>query len=356
MGILRTIDKVQQWAIGPGLIVLAQYAQLAPKFVVSNALLVDGHAEEELILRSAMAKAMLVCLVCEMVWTASRPQGVSLGMAGIFLIISTLISGITTALAYMESDKFGPQTAFGLQVASGIFTIPVSQCTALWRLGQIHSPVRWRVVGWIVTIMISTLSLLVPFLATMTPTLVLGCAFPFSIALCMWCVDERHVPSDPSVDDKQGKSASNSNNNKSVRGPRKKSPTYVPIWPTTLHFLLLAVVCGTNAEAINDMATGLCIRASQAKGNFGLALTNNISILLSQLLALASETGWTMAVSNETSRVIGFLGLWSCTQILRGFGMTMLDDGGATGSSALAFFVFIDKYTGFVPSLSFRGS
>ena len=51
-----------------------------------------------------------------------------------------------------------------------------------------------------------------------------------------------------------------------------------------LVFVFFHVFIGTNAEAVNDMAIGHRVRRELGKGNAGLALTNNASVLLSQLL------------------------------------------------------------------------
>ena len=64
-------------------------------------------------------------------------------------------------------------------------------------------------------------------------------------------------------------------------------------------YVFFHIFIGTNAEAVNDMAIGHRVRRELGKGNAGLALTNNLSVLLSQLLALASEFG----VSRRDERV-----------------------------------------------------
>lgn len=357
------------WAVGPGLIVLQCFLQLAPKFIVSNALLVEGRGAEELVFRRAMAESMLLVMAVDMAWNALRPRGVSQHVAGLLLLVGTLLTALNTVLAYQQnvevdtseggdnvvvsnnvadadsglygsSLKYTPALAFGLQAAAGLLTIPVNQHTSLWRLGESKSPVRWRVVGWIVTVSLGTVALVVPppFATSVVPTVLMRTAFPLFVGVSL--VVKRNHTWDPSTP--EGEAAT-----RAAAKRKQSSELFVPIWPTALHYFVLSIACGTHAEAINDMATGLCVRAAQLSGESKLALTNNISVLLAQLLALGSETGLSRwASDDERKRALGFLALWSVSQLLRGFGMSLIEQGGATGSTALAVFVFIDKYTG----------
>ena len=325
-----------QWAVGPGLVVLQCYLQLAPKFVVSNALLVDHKGDSEFVMRESWDEAILIVMIADMLWTALQPHGVSHRVAGMLLLLSTALGGLNTYLVYGASDsiEYSPEIAVWLQVAAGVLAIPVHQCTAIWRLGQTRSPVRWRVVGWIVSVSLGTFALLEPWTATLWPTIILSTVFPTGIAVAL-CLHEDH--------------ANNHNNAANKTSKKKSGSLMVNLWPTTLHYIILSIACGTHAESINDMATGLCVRAEQIKGKSGLALTNNISVLLAQILALFSETSLSKwASSDERKRSFGFLGIWSASQLLRGFGMRLLEQGGTTGSTALAIFVFLDKYTGYV--------
>ena len=151
---LRTgpIDRLRHWAVGPGLIVLGAFLQLAPKFVVSSNLLVAGRSDAERVARSGLATALLVNLGAEMAFTALRPAGLSLRLAGVLLLLSTAITALHTIVAYSDGALYSTSTAFWLQAAAGALTIPVNQCTALWRLGQRRSPAKWRMVGWIVSV------------------------------------------------------------------------------------------------------------------------------------------------------------------------------------------------------------
>ena len=170
------------WASGPGLIVLATFLQLAPKFIVSNALLVDGRADAELVMRKGLAAALVVSLGGEMVWTAFRPRGVPLRWAGALLLLSTAAGALHTALAYAGMQLYGPSSAFWLQAVAGCLTIPANQCTALWRLGQNRSPAKWRMVGWILSVGLGTIALLLPAAAGAMPTLILYSTFPLQDA------------------------------------------------------------------------------------------------------------------------------------------------------------------------------
>ena len=314
------------WAAGPGLIVLSTYLQLAPKFVVSSALLVDGRGDVELVARKGLAAALVASLCGEMLFTALRPAGLPLRWAGALLLLSVAVNALHTAAAY--AGWLGPGATFWLQALSGFLAIPVQQCAALWRLGQRRSPAKWRMVGWILSVGLGTVPLLLPFTAAAVPTVVFSAAFPFAIALAL-CAE--------------GSGASSTHASKSKAAVAAAAPAAVaPL--TALHFVALTVLLGTNAEAINDVATGLRVRASLSQGRRALALTNNASVLLSQLLALLSDRG--LDRGSERARCLAFLGAWGGCQLLRGLGMAALDGGGAAAQSLLAAFVFCDKYTG----------
>jgi hypothetical protein len=360
---MRGRHPLLKWAAGPGLIVLSLYLQLAPKFVVSNALLVHGRAAQELVLRRATAEVMLVCLACELAWTAWRPAGVSMRTAGALLVLATALSGANTVLAYTTAEgSYRPGLAFGLQVASGLCTVPVSQCAVLWRLTQVRSPLQWRVVGWIVTITVGTLALLIPALAAMVPTVALSCAFPAVVGVLLCCTAAAAAEEEEEEDAGAEKGGGKYGEKKKVKQQKQYgddgsatvgggggSQSVLVPWSTAVHYVLLAVVCGTNAEAINDIAMGLCVRAEQVKGLSELAITNNLSVLLSQLLALASDTSLsTWVAANETQRGLGFLAVWGACQLMRAYGMGWVEAGGASGSTLLAVFVFVDKFTGCV--------
>ena len=109
-------------------------------------------------------------------------------------------------------------------------------------------------------------------------------------------------------------------------------------------YVFFHVFIGTNAEAVNDMAIGHRVRRELGKGNAGLALTNNASVLLSQFLALASEFG--VSRSDETRKHLIFLGVWSACQLLRAVGLASIVGSSATAHRLVGGFVFFDKYSG----------
>lgn len=313
--------SARSWAVGPGLIVLSTFLQLAPKFVVSNALLVGGHGAAELTMRKAGAAALMVSLSCEMVWTALHPNALSLQSAGLLLLLAVVGSSFHTAAAFAGPSVYGPQLAFWLQSLPGICTIPANQSTALWRLAQRRSPARWRIVGWIVTLGLGTLTLLVPSIATTMPTIVLSGAFPLALALAL---------ATDTSNDTDGKRAGS---HKRATAAKGAAVVVVPA-STAMHYVCLAVIFGTNAEAINDVAVGLRVRHSLASGSKDLALTNNASVLISQVVALLSETR--LAQGSERMRYLLFLSLWSGCQVARALGMRYLDGDAATAQSLLA--------------------
>ena len=319
----------QRWACGPGLIVLSTFLQLAPKFVVSNSLLVSGRSSSELVLRKALVQALAVSLFFEMVWTAARPQGVTMRWAGGLLLVSTGLSALSTALSFAGQTSYNtPQLAFLLQAVAGCCSAPVSQVTAQWRLTQSRSPAQWRMVGWILSVGFGTVALLQPTMAAAGPTLILTAGPPLLIALAL------------------GSSESLRPVHKTA-GSVGGGQTITVSGATAAHYVVLAVVLGTNAEAVCDMAVGLRVRESLVQGTKDLALTNNVSVLASQLLALLSD-GLMTKLSNgsERRRSFVFLSLWSTCQLMRGACMPLLAGSSVRAQSLLATFVFFDKYTG----------
>ena len=260
---------VLQWAIGPGLIVLQIFLQLAPKFVVSNALLVAGRGAEELMMRRSLAESIVVVMVLDMAWNYVRPSGVTQHTAGVLLLLASTLTAANTFLAFNGDDAgddggfYTPSVAFWLQFVAGALTIPVNQHAALWRLGEVRSPVRMHVFGWLLTVGLSTITLLVPSLATAVPIIISSAAFPMVVGLAL-IIMHNHAWDPANVGSATAQAAA---------ARRKQSASLsVSLWPTTVHYLLLAIACGTNAEAINDMATGLMVRAEQLKGKSDICL------------------------------------------------------------------------------------
>ena len=236
------------WAAGPGLIVLSTFLQLGPKFIVMSSLLVDGRGDTEHIMRKGLAAALVISLGGEMIWTAMVPSGLSLRTAGILLLASTGLSAMHTALAFAGS--YGTWSAFLLQTIAGVATIPVNQCTAIWRLSQARSPARWRMVGWLLSVGTGTLGLLLPAAATAVPTIVLSSVFPLGIAVAL-CIATNE---DDGAPQKAARTTAKAAGGEPPGGKVTQQSGDVIVSPlTALHFVMLSVILGTNAEAVNDV-------------------------------------------------------------------------------------------------------
>ena len=310
---------------GGHLIVLSTYLQLAPKWIVSLALLVAGAVDAEKQYRIALASALMVSLSLEMAWTWFFPEALSHRAAGGCLALSTLFQGLAASTSL--GGGASPTANFALLAAAGCACIPVNQLGALWRLGQ-PSAARYRIAGWIMAVSLGSLALLWPGAARPSVAIPLLSAYPCYVAARLLRSGRAAPAADRGGADGAG-------------GARARGGVAAS---TAAAFVFFHVVVGTNAEAVNDMAIGHRVRAELGKGAAGLALTNNASVLLSQLLALGSEFG--ISRGDETRRHLIFLAVWSACQVLRGFGSRFI-----VGSSALAHqlvggFVFLDKYSG----------
>lgn len=250
------LHAIHQWANGPGLVVLSTFLQLAPNFVVSSSLLVDGCKDNELAMRKGGTTALLVCLSAEMAWTAYRPGGLPLRTAGWCLLIGVVLNIANIAAAYSASNHVYQSLAFGLQLLPGLCVIPAYRRTANWILGQARSPARWRIVGWILTLSAGTLPLLLRALARVGPALVLSSALPLGIAIALI------LSSDGASAASSGKAAAVATRPKKKSAGADAAAVAVPL-STACHFIGLVVLLGSNAEAINDVAMIRLQRPSQ---------------------------------------------------------------------------------------------
>ena len=92
------------------------------------------------------------------------------------------------------------------------------------------------------------------------------------------------------------------------------------------------------------MAIGLKVRNELAQGHAKLAITNNLSILASQVLALVSETGFSQGDLALRSKV--FCSMWCCCQLCRVFCLDFISGSSNWSAMLVAGMVFFDKYTG----------
>jgi hypothetical protein len=309
--------------VGGHLLTLSTFLQLLPKFYVSTALLVGGRADAEWTYRQAVAQGLIVSLSAEMLWTWVHPRCISSKVAALALALSSAVTAAGILMACGYGGTYSPDLAFFLQVLAGVLTIPVNQLGASWRLQQSNSPARYRMFGWIGVVGLGTLTLVAPASSHPVVVVMLSSAFPLFLAL------QLRSDGDPP----------------SVKQVAAKQPVGIAVsLAPALVFTFFSCVVGTNAEAVNDMAIGLKVRNELSKGRSKLALSNNLSILASQMLALASETGFWQ--DDLDFRSLVFCAMWCACQLCRAFGLEMIHGSSNWSAALVASFVFVDKYTG----------
>mmetsp|Transcript_164571 Transcript_164571/g.316053 ORF Transcript_164571/g.316053 Transcript_164571/m.316053 type:complete len:214 (+) Transcript_164571:106-747(+) len=108
------------------------------------------------------------------------------------------------------------------------------------------------------------------------------------------------------------------------------------------HFSPSGLCAGTIGEALTDMATTLAIRKSLKGGKHDLALTNQLMVLSSMLLAYWSETKPSASSSRKS---MFFISLWALCQVFRVLALKYVEEG-SIGKVLLGGMVFMDKYSG----------
>jgi len=317
--------------VGPHLITLSTFLQLSPKWFVCCSLLVAEKNDQEWIYRQAVATALMVSLSLEMFWTGFHPKPFSPRIVSLCLFASTTAIVLACVLAFEIPNYFNNWSATLLLASAGVLAVPMNQLCAVWRIKQKESTARFRIMGWILSVCVATLPLVVSAAASTIVVCTLVSVYPFFVA---WKLSKEQT---------NALSTSIQAENQSNKQEEFDGSGSVPISAAVL-FVFFSCAVGTNAEAVNDMAISMRVRDSLSKGSKTLAVTNNLSVLASQVLAFVSETGF--GQGSTARRNLLFCGLWCSCQILRASCMHLIQGSDRLAQQLVGGFVFFDKYTG----------
>lgn len=322
-------------SVGSLLILHNQALALLPQFYLGSALIVGGVKHQQITWRQTQLQATLVAIALEVAWSGLHPQTLPHRHAACALLGALLLNVLHLSTIYGTSGlEYTPELALGLHLSRLVLLIPVNQIGNVWTLeaGTEQSQARWRIGGWIATVALGLLVLLVPTLGQSPACVIATVSLPSAIMLKVLC-------------DRDGREAPSSS--KSARTTHKNDggavPARVSVRKAAL-FLLGACVLGTNGEAMLDSAVGLTVRQSLVRGNNELALANQTAVLASMVLALLSEVV-ILKGSDTASRSSTYIVLWVGVQLVRSVGFGYLTDD-FQGAMLVWAFVFVDKYTG----------
>lgn len=319
--------------IGSLLILHNQALALLPQFYLSSALIVGGYKQEQQLWRQAQLRATLVAIVLEVAWSGLHPQALSRHHAAGALVGAVLLNVLHLCTIYGQSPlEYTSELALVLHLARLILLIPVNQIGNVWTLeaGTEQSQARWRIGGWIATVALGLLVLLVPALGQSPCCVIATVSLPSTVMLKV-------------LYDRDGTEVSSSSLRQKDEGDSDAIPARVSVAKATI-FLMGACVLGTNGEAMLDSAVGLAVRQSLVRGNSELALANQTAVLASMVLALLSEVV-ILKDSDTASRSSMYIMLWVGVQLVRSAGFGYLTDD-FQGAVLVWAFVFVDKYTG----------
>jgi len=316
--------------VGPHLITLSTFLQLSPKWFVCCSLLVAEKNDQEWIYRQAVATALMVSLSLEMFWTGFHPKPFSPRIVSLCLFASTTAIVLACVLAFEIPNYFNNWSATLLLASAGVLAVPMNQLCAVWRIKQKESTARFRIMGWILSVCVATLPLVVSAAASTIVVCTLVSVYPFFVA---WKLSKEQT---------NALSTSIQSGNQNERHGVGES-SEVPLSAAAI-FVFFCCCIGTNAESLNDVAISMRIRESLSQGKTTLALTQNLSGLASRSLALLSETGFSQG--SIAIRNLIFCCLWCSCQILRASCMHLIQGSDRLAQQLVGGFVFFDKYTG----------
>lgn len=323
--------------LGPFIIFMGHFAYLLPFYFTLNALILGNRQEAEWIMRSALLKSMVISGVAEIFWSTLCWQ-LSHRSCGILTLAAAFLQTLQMFCAF-----FGPYDALGafaLQCATQLLMIPVAQIGAQHTLKQGISPARYKIIAWLLSVVLAIVLLLFPGLVCFW--LVLPCvALPYTMLGIL--LTSRSFPT--STASKLQSTASKTSNSVSNGVSATVSAT------AAAGFGVLGLLSGTIGEALTDSATTLALRSELKAGNSKLALANHVTVLSSMSLAF-----WTQSKSERsTQKQVLCMFLWAGCQVFRIAALPYLSKQDAVGQSrfvALAAMVFLDKYTGPLGSAS----
>ena len=169
-------SHVKMPATGSLVLVHNQMAGLLPQFYVMVALILAGFKvlagspplqlisvyvqEGAGIWRGALLGSQIVTICIEAAWSWLHPQALPRYACAAGLLLAAFSSTANVIFVLREDVEY--TWAFGLHVLTGLACLPTSQMGNLHVLNSVKSQARYRMIGWILTLVLGTVVLLLP--------------------------------------------------------------------------------------------------------------------------------------------------------------------------------------------------
>lgn len=318
---------------GSFVIFAGQLNYLLPHYYVLNALILTERTDAEWVFRNAVLKAQVAAGLLEIVWVGRRAQGLSLKACSLLAYSAALLEAVQVSLAFLAPAKvYNTTVALLLKCMSLFIQIPLAQVGTAYILRRRMSPARYRILAWLTACLVALIVLLDPRFANWLFALVVvtGPILVTAVVLQMFGKEEHGCSSADSMPPRVNS-----------KGPMQADHMCTGMMDAGV-FVLLGCLSGTIGEALTDMATTLAIRKVLKAGNTDLALTNQLMVLASMVLAYWSET---KPSASGHKKAIFFISIWAGCQVFRVSALQHLEEGNI-GKVLLGGMVFLDKYTG----------
>ncbi|CAJ1390311.1 unnamed protein product, partial [Effrenium voratum] len=306
--------------VGPAVVFACHLLHLMPHYYLLNALILAQRQDQEWFMHSALLQSELLSVALEMLWSAYHPEALRFAWCAWCAALCAALQCVNMVLACVGTT-YSYQVALAFQVAAGLALIPVRQVGNNFTLARRVSPARYRILAWLVAVLLAVTCLLSEQMASVW--VLAPCAALPALGAAVALASATGRGAGGTSEAKLGSAG-----NQGVG------------WGASALFLALGCGLGTTGEAMMDMAVNLAVRRRLQQGSRDLALMNQFSIFCSMSLAYLSETQRFGAHSSEK-----FIGAWLGCQLLRGFSLHLLE-AGQLGVALLAVFAFLDKYTG----------
>jgi len=322
-------------------VMMGQLHYLLPHYYLLNALIILGRNDSEWRLRTAVLQGQILVGLLDLCWAAKFPQGLSPKLVAAAASAATLLQAIHIGLAFCaDASTYTSTVAIVLHVSVLLMYIPVAQVGSNYTLQRRISPARYRILAWLSATVFALAVLIVP--AAASPWVALPCSIVPSLSMALALVAPDLFGIRPYEAPSSAPEAAGAKK-EIAEGAKSTCPgQLVTGLPSALEFLILGCGFGTIGEAFTDMAINLAIRSSLKAGKQDLALTNQLMVFASMILAYWSET---RPSASNTKRAIWFLMGWALCQAVRIMALQELESG-SVGNLLLAAMVFMDKYTG----------
>lgn len=323
------------YAPGPLVIFTVQFQHILTNYYLFTALILCNRKSAEQVFRASYLQAHVLSTVVEIVWAWLHPRALPLPACAWALVAYTLLHSLHVVLAFGSPlNIYSTLLALPLQVAAAVCLIPVGQLGYCYTVQSRVSPQRYRMLAWMLACGITVASFLSPSMASPSVAVLCATVLPLLATACLLRAI-RHARDDAIM--------SMNNNVSTYKSDSRlvgKESVCVRLRPAAM-FVALGCISGTLGESLTDSAITLAIRKSLREGKHDLALTNQLSIGVSMLLAYLSET------RKGGARQMGcrFILAWMACQLARNVALDLLQ-GGDIGLPVMATLAFLDKYTG----------